>query len=228
VTKLRYIHSSKVTPLSQLYSYEVLRDQINNHLDTLHSGLEELDIDELKQLLTDLISERRIMIEEIDEMRESRYGWINHANTRIHSMKLLMSNLDDETYNNLQAKASRLGIEDGKLLNELMQQALAKPQSDGIPELSSKDLSHLNKDAGHITIQHIPELIVTRKDLEESSYRVKFSHINSLQFDTDIDKELFYQKVKKINRCGRISLPSNISKLIAYAKAGHCKEYEFK
>jgi len=213
--------------LSQLYSYEGLRDKINDRLDTLQSDLEELDIDELKEILKDLISERMIMIEEIDELRETRYGWINHANSRKNSMKLLLSNLKDETYNNLQAKASRLGIEDGKLLNELMQQALTKPQSEGLPKLSSKDLSHLKKDSGHITIQHIPELTVTRKDLEESRNRVKFAHINSLQFDTDIDKELFYQKVKNINHCGRISLPSKISKLIAYAKAGHCKEYEF-
>ena len=213
--------------MSQLYSYEELRDQLNNRLDKLQSGLDELDINELRHLLNDLISERRIMIEEIDELRESRYGWISHANNRINSMKLLMSNLDDETYNNLQAKASRLGVEDGRLLNELMLQVLAKPQVEGLPELSSKDLSHLIKETGHITIQHMPELTVTRKDLENSSYRVKFSHIKYLQFEADIDKELFYQKVKNINHCGRISIPSTISKLIAYAKAGHCKEYEF-
>ena len=213
--------------MSQLYSYEGLRDQINDRLDKLQSGLDELSIEEMKHLLSDLLSERRIMIEEIDELRETRYGWISYANSRINSMKLLISTLDDETYNNLQAKASRLGVEDGKLLNELMQQTLEKPHSDGLPELSSKDLSHLIKNSGNISIQHMPDLTVSRQDLEESGYRVKFSHIDTLKFEADIDQELFYQKVKNISHCGRISLPSKISKLIAYAKAGYCKEYEF-
>jgi len=198
--------------MSQLYSYEALRDRINDSLDTIQLGFDDLSNDEMRSLLRDLISERKIMVEEIDELRESRYGWINHANKHIHSMKLLLSNLDDETYNNLKAKASRLGIEEGQLLNELMKQ----------------DISHLKKkDTGYITIQHIPELMVTRKDLEDTTHRVKFAHIGKLEFNLDIDKDLFYQKVKNIHHCGRISIPTKISKLLVYAKAGYCREYKF-
>jgi len=187
--------------MSQLYSYEALRDRINDSLDTIQLGFDDLSNDEMRSLLRDLISERKIMVEEIDELRESRYGWINHANKHIHSMKLLLSNLDDETYNNLKAKASRLG---------------------------SKDISHLKKkDTGYITIQHIPELMVTRKDLEDTTHRVKFAHIGKLEFNLDIDKDLFYQKVKNIHHCGRISIPTKISKLLVYAKAGYCREYKF-
>jgi len=214
--------------MSQLYSYEALRDRINDSLDTIQLGFDDLSNDEMRSLLRDLISERKIMVEEIDELRESRYGWINHANKHIHSMKLLLSNLDDETYNNLKAKASRLGVEEGQLLNELMKQAIAKPQNRGLPELSSKDISHLKKkDTGYITIQHIPELMVTRKDLEDTTHRVKFAHIGKLEFNLDIDKDLFYQKVKNIHHCGRISIPTKISKLLVYAKAGYCREYKF-
>ena len=213
--------------MSQLYSYEALRDRINDSLDTIQLGFDDLSNDEMRSLLRDLISERKIMVEEIDELRESRYGWINHANKHIHSMKLLLSNLDDETYNNLKAKASRLGIEEGQLLNELMKQAIAKHQNGDLPKLSSKDISHLKKDTGYITIQHIPELIVTRKDLEDTTHRVKFAHIGKLEFNVDIDKDLFYQKVKNIHHCGRISIPTKISKLLVYAKAGYCREYKF-
>ncbi len=213
--------------MSQLYSYEALRDRINDRLNTIQLGVDELSHDDMSSLLKELILERKIMVEEIDELRESRYGWIDHANNRIHSMKLLLSNLDDETYNNLKAKASRLGIEDGRLLNELMKQAIAKPPNGGLPELSSRDISHLKKDTGYITIQHIPELIVTRKDLEDTTHRVKFAHIGKLEFNLDIDKDLFYQKVKNINHCGRISIPTKISKLLVYAKAGYCREYKF-
>ena len=213
--------------MSQLYSYEALRDRINDRLNTIQLGVDELSHDEMSSLLKELILERKIMVEEIDELRESRYGWIDHANNRIHSMKLLLSNLDDETYNNLKAKASRLGIEDGRLLNELMKQAIAKPPNAGFPELSSRDISHLKKDTGYITIQHIPELLVTRKDLEDTAHRVKFAHIGKLEFNLDIDKDLFYQKVKNINHCGIISIPTKISKLLVYAKAGYCREYKF-
>ena len=213
--------------MSQLYSYEALRDRINDILNTIQLGVDELSHDDMSSLLKELILERKIMVEEIDELRESRYGWIDHANNSIHSMKLLLSNLDDETYNNLKAKASRLGIEDGRLLNELMKQVIAKPPNGDLPELSSRDISHLKKDTGYITIQHIPELIVTRKDLKDTTYRVKFAHIGKLEFNLDIDKDLFYQKVKNINHCGIISIPTKISKLLVYAKAGYCREYKF-
>jgi len=213
--------------MSQLYSYEMLRDSINDSLEKMQSRLDELNNNEMISLIRDLISERKLIIEEIDELRESRYGWINHANNRVQSMKLMLSWLDEGVYNNLQSKASSLGIEDGKLLNELMRQALAKSQNEDFPELSAKDIAYLRKGEGHISIEHLSELVVSRKDLEESKYRVKFAYIDDLKFEADIDNELFYKKVKGISHCGRVKLPTNISKLLVYAKACFCREYEF-
>ena len=119
----------------------MLRDSINDSLEKVESRLDELNKNEMISLIRDLISERKLIIEEIDELRESRYGWINQANNRIQSMKLILSRLDEGAYNNLQSKASRLGVEDGCLLNELMLQVLAKYHNGDFPELSANDLA---------------------------------------------------------------------------------------
>lgn len=213
--------------MSQLYSYEMLRDSINESLEKMESRLDDLNKNEMISLIRDLISERKLIIEEIDELRESRYGWINQANNRIKSMKLILNRLDEGAYNNLQSKASRLGIEDGRLLNELMLQALTKSHNGDFPQLSANDLAYLRRGEGHVTIEHLKELVVSRIDLEESKYRVKFAHINNLKFEADIDSEIFYNKVKEISHCRRVSFSKIISKLLVYAKAGFCREYEF-
>ena len=214
--------------MSVLLSYDELRDSINDRTAEIENRLDDVPPEELRDLMRDLLTERKLVIEEVDELRESRYGWTNRIHQRTNSMKLMISNLDEETYNLLQAKASRLGLEGGTFLNELMHQASFKSGDGGLPELSSKDIKHLMRDAGYIKVEHLTHMHVTSKDLEDLEHRIKFSHIKRVEFDKEIDVDLFNNKVKSINHCGTVVFPAGFSRLHAFAKAAYCREYIFQ
>lgn len=215
-----------------LLSYQGLRDEITGEIEGSRSRLErgELSPDEMRGLLSDLLRERAMIIEEVDDLREQRYGWVSEAWSRRDSMKLMLSELDEKAYNDLESVASRLNVSVGRLLNEMMGKALEKggDASTEIPTLSSGDISHLHEaDEVSVKINHVGELMVDRGDLAELSARVRFSHIKRLEFHPSVDEGLFHEKVKGISHCGLVRFPQGFSKLLAYAKSSYCSGYEF-
>jgi hypothetical protein len=215
-----------------LLSYQGLRDEITGKIEEARSRLErgEMTAEEMGGLLSDLLLEREMIVEEIDDLREARYGWASEAYEYSNSMKLRLGELDEETYNRLEFAASRLHVGVGRLLNEMMGKVLEKRDeaAEGIPAISSKDLSHLyEKRKASVKISHVGDLMVTREDLEEMGPRVKFSHVRSLEFDPSVGERLFHEKVKNISHCGLVRFPENFPKLLAYAKSSFCDYYEF-
>jgi polyhydroxyalkanoate synthesis regulator phasin len=215
-----------------LLSYQRLRDEITRKTleDRLRLERGGMSADEMRGLVSELLREREMVVEEVDELREQRYGWISEAQSRRDSMKLMLSELDEKTYNDLESVASRLNVDAGRLLNELMGKAVEKggDPSTGLPTLSSEDLSHLHTEReDSIDINHVGELVVDRGDLAELRPRVKFSHIGRLEFDATVDEELFHEKVKGISQCRLVRFPEGFSKLLAYVKSSHCDGYEF-
>lgn len=215
-----------------LLSYEKLRNEITDRIKELKHRIasENMTVEELGDILGSLLTERELMIEEIDELREARYGWMNDSFRYNDSMKLMLSELNEETYNNLSSLASKLNISIGSLLNEMMSQVIQKKdlKQDGFPTLSSKDLSHLwNKKERTWKVSHHRNLVVTQTDLEKMGTRVKFSHINTLIFDSSIQVSQFHEKVKSITHCGTVKFPTGFSKLLAYAKSRQCNFFEF-
>jgi hypothetical protein len=215
-----------------LLSYEKLRNEITDRIKELKHKIasENMTAEELRDILESLLTERELMLEEIDELREARYGWMNVGVRYRDSMKLMLSELDEETYNDLSSLASKLDISIGSLLNEMMSQVTQKnnPAQSGFPTLSSNDLSHLWKRKEKTwNVSHQQNLVVTKTDLEEVDTRVKFSHINTLTFDSSIQMSQFHEKVKSINHCGTVKFPRGFSILLAYAKSHQCTFFEF-
>lgn len=214
-----------------LLSYQGLRDEITGKIGEARSRLErgEMSADEMRGLLSDLLRERQMIVEEVDDLREARYGWVSDAQSYRDSMKLMLSEVDEGAYNDLESTASRLNMSVGRLLNEMMGKAVEKrDDSMDLPTLSSEDLSHLRRAREEsVKINHVEELVVDRGDLEELSYRVRFSHIRSLEFDPSVDEGLFHEKVKGISHCSLVRFPQGFSKLLAYAKSSYCNSYEF-
>lgn len=215
-----------------LLSYERLRDEITGEIEESRSRLErgELSADEMRGLLFDLLRERTMIVEEVDDLREQRYGWVSDARSYRDSMKLMLSELDEKAHNDLESAASRLNVSVGQLLNEMMGKAVEKrgEASTGIPTLSSGDLSHLHEERGdYVNVNHIGELTVDRGDLAELRPRVRFSHIKRLEFHPSVDEGMFHEKVKGISHCGLVRFPEGFSKLLAFAKSSHCESYEF-
>jgi hypothetical protein len=214
-----------------LLSYERLRDEVTKEIETARARIEcgELTSEEMKSLLFRLLRERELMVAELDDLREARYGWISDAERRRDSMKLMLSELDEGAYNALESASSRLGVSVGRLLNEMMGKAVDKGGAGGeFPDLSSDDISHLlRRDGGAVKIQHLQELTINGADLADVGLRVKFSHIGNLEFDETVGEDQFWGKVKGISHCRNIKLPGNLSKLLVYAKSSHCDTFEF-
>ncbi|MCW4038577.1 MAG: hypothetical protein NWF13_07585 [Candidatus Bathyarchaeota archaeon] len=215
-----------------LLSYERLRNEITGRIEELKHRIasENMTVEELRDILGNLLTERELMIEEIDELREARYGWVIDCVRYRDSMKLMLSELNEETYNNLSSLASKLDIGIGSLLNEMMSQVIQKkdPAQRGLPTLSSNDLSYLGKKKEKTwNVSHHHNLVVTQMDFEEVDTRVKFSHIDTLVFDSSIQMSQFHEKVKSINHCGTVKLPRGFSKLLVYAKSNRCTFFEF-
>ena len=59
-----------------LLSYERLRDEVAREIEQARAGIEggELTSEEMKGLLSRLLRERELMVAELDELREARYG----------------------------------------------------------------------------------------------------------------------------------------------------------
>lgn len=213
-----------------LLSYQGLRDEITRKILEDRSRLErgEMSADEMRGLLSDLLREREMVVEEVDDLREQRYGWVSEARSYRDSMKLMLSELDEKTYNDLESASSRLGVSAGRLLNEMMNKAVDKGCVGGeFPDLSSADISHLKKgEEIVIKINHIKNLTVSEEDLDVET-RVQFSHIASLEFDSTVDEGRFWNKIKEINHCQLVKLPSSLSKLLVFAKSRFCGNYEF-
>ena len=215
-----------------LLSYQGLRDEITREIGENRTRLEreELSADEMRGLLSDLLREREMIVEEVDDLREQRYGWVSEARSYRDSMKLMLSEVDEGAYNDLESAASRLNVSVGRLLNEMMGKAVGKAgdASTGLPTLSSEDLSHLHEEReDSVKVNHVGELVVDRGDLAELSARVRFSHIKRLEFHPSVDEGLFNEKVKGISHCGLVRFPEGFSRLLAYAKSSYCSNYEF-
>ena len=215
-----------------LLSYQGLRDEVSREIEGCRSRLErgELSPDEMRGLLLGLLREREMIVEEVDDLREARYGWIFEAQGRRDSMKLMLSEMDEKAYNDLNSVASRLKVDAGRLLSELMAKAVGKAgdASAGLPTLSSGDISHLFKERdGSVKVNHVGELTVDRGDLAELRPQVRFSHIGRLEFDHTVDQGLFHEKVRGISHCGLVKFPEGFSKLLAYAKSSYCDGIEF-
>lgn len=215
-----------------LLSYLGMRDEITKKIGETRSRIErdEVSTDEMLALLSDLLWEREMIIEEVDDLREVRYNWVSVTQSYRDSMKLILSEVDEVAYNDLESVASRLNMKVGRLLNEMMSIAVEKRDdpSTGPQMISSKDLSHLYTDhENSIEIDHVKELVVNRGDLTELSCQVRFSHIKRLEFDVSVDERLFHEKVKIISHCSLVRFPRSFSKLLAYAKSSYCNSYEF-
>ena len=76
-------------------------------------------------------------------------------------------------------------------------------------------------------VGHVKELTVDRGDLAELEPRVRFSHVERLEFDATVDEGLFHEKVKGISHCGLVRFPEGFSKLLVFAKSSFCSGYEF-
>ncbi len=213
-----------------LLSYERLRNEVTREVEEARAKIDggELTLEEMRGLLSKFLRERELMVAEIDELREARYGWISDAQRLRDSMKLMLSELDEGTYNDLESVSSRLGVSVGRLLNEMMGRTVDKDSGSlGFPSLSSEDISHLlRRDEGAIKISHVRDLTISGEDLDVEP-RVRFSHIGSLEFDATVDENKFWSKVKGISHCQSVKFPSSFSRLLVFAKSSFCGSYEF-
>jgi len=211
--------------------YERLRNEITGEIERYRATAadEGASSSALGQLIERLLDEREIVLEEIDDLKEE-IRLRSYYDFERNSMRLKVGEIDEETYNSLSSTASRLNTQVGSLLNEMMRGAVKKwGASEGaFPELSAGDIAHLSRRNGPtIDVSHSRSLTITGDDLENTGARVRFSHIDDLEFDSSVDEGLFQEKVRSVDHCRSVTFPEGLSKLLVYAKCSHCASFEF-
>ncbi len=110
--------------------------------------------------------------------------------------------IDDDVYARFAAEAKRKGIAIGELTTSVMRDYV---------DASS------GKSAYHIT--DLTQLTVSKTDLESVDGLVSFSDIEMLEFDDDVDWDIFKTKVERIEDVRVVVLPKSLSKFQVLTKA---------
>lgn len=104
--------------------------------------------------------------------------------------------IDDEVYALFSAEARKKNIPIGDLVSQVMRIYLEETTDFG------------NR---HI-IEGIPELTITKKQLESIGEPISFLSIKNIIIDDTVDYELFKKFVNEIRRCKVLTIPKTLTK----------------
>ena len=209
----------------QVYNFEQLRATVEESVSDFHEKLAggKLDPAEIDKLLTTLLTERKMLLDEVDNLKDSQLTHIHNIYRHLDRTTLVIDEMNESTYNDFCIASYKLGITTGKALTLLMKEAL-KDDSDEFPKMSVLNL--VTDEMAKIRISGHRYLAISGKDLIETGARVSFENIEYLDIK-DADKQVFSKYVRSISRCAYVKLPSSIPKLLVYTKSHACGFFEF-
>ena len=209
----------------ELINLRDVRQQVDNQIKDYEQRLSDASLSsaDYRALLSQLIDERKMFLAEYDELN-ARNSLILPAMLRQHSgFNLLLSDIDENLFNDFQSLSDKVGLPPGEILSHLMREALHSPDASS----SAKDLSSLiNHGLPDFTVSGQDSLVVSGDDLVKSNFRMAFKHIDTLEF-VNISPDMFQKFVSKITNCQLVRLPSSIPKLLVYSKLRNCDNILF-
>ncbi len=146
--------------------------------------------------------------------------------------------MDENLYRRISAMARELGVNVGLIVNQALKTYLSLPPEKRYAhrkeilraavkfpvEFASGVLeSNGMSDSKSIVISEIGSLTVSKSDLENSDKKISFINIKRLEFEEDVDEELFNSKVKSIVYCDELVIPRSLWKLAILSK---CRRIE--
>lgn len=114
--------------------------------------------------------------------------------------------IDDDVYSRFAAEAKKRGIPIGELATKAMNDLIKAAQA---PSYRLENLEHLS---------------VSRSDLESMDRPIIFSDIEVLEFEDDVDWNVFKDHVERIQDVERILVPKGLSKFQVLTKSSNVEQ----
>ena len=133
--------------------------------------------------------------------------------------------IDRRLYEEMVARARKLGKTVGELINEAMELFLAFRE--GVKEVHEAVLEGL-EEARLAVISDVEELSLSAKDLGEVKGKLLIRNIGKLIFEDDVTQELFDEKVRRIIRVNEVIIPKSLSKIKVLSKCLYVKTLKSK
>ena len=134
--------------------------------------------------------------------------------------QITIRGVDEALYRQVSRLARRLGVNVGTLINKSMELLLSRLPGESVPKVGRLALDvpveftvGLLEGVGSV-VEDVEELSVSRRDLEQVDGGVAFVSVRKLEFEDDVDPEIFREKVRAILSCGEIVIPRDLPKLL--------------
>ena len=141
----------------------------------------------------------------------------NHPTDKDLLKDVTIRNVSSKLYSNFVSQAKTEGKTTGQFFSNILANVLpAFEISDAVSSLGEREV---------LVVTLEDELFISKQDLEVLGDRgVILYGINKLEFAKDINQELFLKTIVKIIKCDKVTLPTNIPRLIVLSRAIGCKE----
>jgi len=118
--------------------------------------------------------------------------------------------IDDDIYAKFAAEAKKRGVPIGELATQVMR------------DLVEKGATPVYK------IEGLENISVSKRDLKSLDGIVRFSNIEVLEFEDDVDWDVFKDKVERIEDVENVVIPRNLSKFQVLTKARNVEHVKGK
>lgn len=118
--------------------------------------------------------------------------------------------IDDDVYSRFAAEAKKRGIPIGELATKAMNDLVKAAQA---PSYHLENLEHLS---------------VSRSDLESIDGPIIFSGIEVLEFEDDVDWNVFKAHVERIQNVEKVIVPKGLSKFQVLTKSSNVEQVKSK
>ncbi|MFW9853675.1 MAG: hypothetical protein ACFFFG_01350 [Candidatus Thorarchaeota archaeon] len=203
---------------------------------TLASDIEQyrkrMILDEMRQkdmevLIEKLLLEREILMTDLADLKDNLSQFATNVTYDIRSLNLLLSSIDEITYNDFFNLSNKLQMAPGKVLSSLMKDFIDSTREGVLKDFSTRNLENLIRQTRpRISISNQEEISVSRQDLIDLKMRIDFKNIKVLNFEFDVDLETFNAFVGSISNCNLVRIPVSIPKLIIWSKSRECSYYQ--
>ncbi|MCK4849034.1 MAG: hypothetical protein KAT16_08425, partial [Candidatus Heimdallarchaeota archaeon] len=187
---------------------------------------EALSLEESRSLLSSLLTERKLFLDEVDSLKASQRSENFHFSDNSDSL-LILSEIDQDVYNDFQNFSRKLRRTDGEILSNLMTLFLKYINDNGqYPDLSAKELVSMVKGLiPTIRVANHDYIRITNADLQELDVKVNFRNIDNLILD--VNPTNFISRINSIRDCDIVQVPNSLPKLLVYLKINNCREIRF-
>ncbi|MFW9778362.1 MAG: hypothetical protein ACFFE8_05860 [Candidatus Heimdallarchaeota archaeon] len=189
--------------------------------------LDEMVQKDMEVLIDKLLLEREILMTDLADLKEILPQFDRNATHDFGNLNLLLSSIDEKTYNDFFNLSNKLQMAPGKVLSSLMKDFIDSSREGELQDFSTRNLENLiQQTRPRLAISNQEEISVSRQDLIDLKMRIDFKNIKTMNFESDVDLETFNAFVGSISNCNLVRIPNSIPILIIWSKSRNCSYYQ--